>query len=126
MKSIDKKFVPGKGYYSICNFCGGGFYGRLNKKYHYACKVAYNNQKSAKVKKERYRFNKRLLKNERILRRLFYLCDATNGIELEKAIGRGFQPSIFSGIMIGKKEPWYRLIKYAFSVIGQKLFIKKI
>ncbi|MFN6037356.1 MAG: hypothetical protein ACK452_02725 [Bacteroidota bacterium] len=126
MKSIDKKFVPGKGYYSICNFCGGGFYGRLNKKYHYACKVAYNNQKSAKMKKETYHFNKKLLKNEKILRSLLYLFDAKNGIDLEKAIERRFQPGVFTGIMTGKKEPWYRSIEHAFSVIGQKLFIEKI
>ena len=122
----NKPFVPGKGYYTVCDFCNEGFYGRINKERHYACKVAYNNQKSAKMKKEVYHFTNRLLKNERILRRLLNLYVAKNGIDLEKAIERGFQPGVFTGIMKGKEQPWYRVFEHAFSVIGQKLFIEKI
>jgi predicted transcriptional regulator len=38
-----KEFVRGKGYKSICEWCGEEFFGRANKKYHADCKVAKQN-----------------------------------------------------------------------------------
>jgi hypothetical protein len=116
MNYYDKPFVPGKGYRGICKFCGEEFYGRLNKMYHYQCKVAFNNQKASKVNRSIDPLKRVIIKNDRILRSHFYDSLEQDGVEMNLLIKQGFQSKVFTGSFVFEGETYYRINKYAYTI----------
>lgn len=128
MENYLKSFIPGKGYRGICKFCEEEFYGRLNKLYHYECKIAHNNQKASKVNRSFNPLKKTLIKNDRILRSYMYTSLSENGIDMNLLLKQGFESKVFTGVFLGDDCTYYRINKYAYTLdkIPGKLFISTL
>ena len=128
MENYLKSFIPGKGYRGICKFCEEEFYGRLNKLYHYECKIALNNQKASKVNRSFNTLKKTLVKNDRILRSYMYTSLSENGIDMNLLLKQGFESKVFTGVFLVDDCTYYRINKYAYTLdkIPGKLFISTL
>ena len=128
MENYLKPFIPGKGYRGICKFCEEEFYGRLNKLYHYECKIALNNQKASKVNRSFNPLKKTLIKNDRILRSYMYTSLSENGIDMNLLLKQGFESKVFTGVFLVDDCTYYRINKYAYTLdkIPGKLFISTL
>ena len=100
MENYLKPFIPGKGSRGICKFCEEEFYGRLNKLYHYECKIALNNQKASKVNQSFNPLKKTLVKNDRMLRSYMYTSLSENGIDMNLLLKQGFESKVFTGVFL--------------------------
>lgn len=128
MENYLKPFIPGKGYRGICKFCEEEFYGRLNKLYHYECKIALNNQKASKVNRSFNTLKKTLVKNDRMLRSYMYTSLSENGIDMNLLLKQGFESKVFTGVFLVDDCTYYRINKYAYTLdkIPGKLFISTL
>ena len=128
MQNCLKSFIPGKGYRGICKFCEEEFYGRLNKLYHYECKIALNNQKASKVNRSFNPLKKTLVKNDRILRSYMYTSLSENGIDMNLLLKEGFESKVFTGVFLVDDCTYYRINKYAYTLdkIPGKLLISTL
>ena len=112
----NKKYVPGRGYLHICDFCKIGFYGRLNKKYHKQCKVAFNNLKASKFNKTFGPIKSVIIKNEKILRNNYYESATEDGVDMDKLLAEGLDPKVFTGIYELENLKYYRCSRYLFAI----------
>ena len=128
MENYLKPFIPGKGYRGICKFCGEEFYGRLNKLYHYECKIALNNQKASKVNRSIDPLKRVIIKNDRILKSFYYDSLDQKGVEIDVLIKHGFESKVFTGVFEDDGHTYDRINKYAYTLdkIPGKLFISTV
>ena len=90
MKNLyDKIFIPGKGYKGYCPVCSLAFYGKADKKYHYECKVAKNNQNAAERNGKIKTIISAIKKNEKILQKYYWSSEGQDGLEREVLIAAG-------------------------------------
>ena len=112
----NKPYKPGRGYFGICKFCGEGFYGRLNKLYHYECKVAFNNQKASKVNRSFNPLKAVILKNDKILRSNSFDSIDQNGVDKTSLIKQGIDFNVFTSIIKYRDLTYYRMNKFVYSI----------
>jgi hypothetical protein len=116
MENYLKPFIPGKGYRGICIFCGEEFYGRLNKLYHYECKIALNNQKASKVNRSIDPLKRVIIKNDRILKSFYYDSLDQKGLEIDVLIKHGFESKVFTGVFEDDGHTYYRINKFVYTI----------
>jgi hypothetical protein len=112
----NKEFIPGRGYKGICEFCGYVFFGKADKKYHPACKVAHNNQKAAMRNKDFKELRYFIIKNDEILEE-FYLKGNYLFLTKRDLIEKGFKSSIYtSQVKLKDGTIYYVINKYAYTI----------
>jgi hypothetical protein len=116
MENYLKPFIPGKGYRGICKFCGEEFYGRLNKLYHYECKIALNNQKASKINRSINPLKKVILKNDMVLRSNYFDDLDQNGFHMDKLIKQGFVFNKFTSVLKYENQTYRRINKFVYSI----------
>ena len=116
MENYLKPFIPGKGYRGICKFCGEEFYGRLNKLYHYECKIALNNQKASKINRSINPLKKVILKNDMVLRSNYFDDLDQNGFHMDKLIEQGFVFNKFTSVLKYENQTYRRINKFVYSI----------
>jgi hypothetical protein len=114
--NYNKQFTPGMGYLGVCKFCGREFYGRLNKLYHYECKVAYNNQKASKINRSINPLKKVILKNDMVLRSNYFDDLDQNGFHMDKLIKQGFVFNKFTSVLNHENQTYRRINKFVYSI----------
>jgi hypothetical protein len=119
MEYYNKKYFPGKGYKGICSFCNEFFYGRLNKKYHKACKIANSNQKASRLNKEISPIKNQIIKNDHILKKYYFVSKNENGIHKNILYREGFDTTIFTSMYPLNENEYYRINKYAYYKIKE-------